>query len=128
MPDTNTSISKGARIAGWILTILPCLLFAMSAAMKFIQPAGFDEGLKHMGWDAGTMKYIGIVELACAAIYLFPRTAVLGAILLTGYMGGAIATHVRVGDMVFTQILIGIVIWFALWLRDSRVKNLIPLN
>lgn len=128
MPDTNTSISKGARIAGWILTILPCLLFAMSAAMKFIQPAGFDEGLKHMGWDAATMKYIGIVELACAAIYLFPRTAVLGAILLTGYMGGAIATHVRVGDMVFTQILIGIVIWFALWLRDSRVKNLIPLN
>lgn len=128
MPDTNTSISKGARIAGWILTILPCLLFAMSAAMKFIQPAGFDEGLKHMGWDPATMKYIGIVELACAAIYLFPRTAVLGAILLTGYMGGAIATHVRVGDMVFTQILIGIVIWFALWLRDSRVKNLIPLN
>lgn len=96
--------------------------------MKLVQPAGFEEGLKPMGWDAGTMKYIGIIELACAAIYLFPRTAVLGAILLTGYMGGAIATHVRVGDMVFTQILIGIVIWFALWLRDSRVKNLIPLN
>lgn len=128
MPDTNTSISRGARIAGWILSILPCLLFTMSAVMKFIQPAGFDEGLKQMGWDAGTMKYIGVVELACVVIYLFPRTAVLGAILLTGYIGGAIATHVRVGDMVFTQILIGIVIWFALWLRDSRVKNLIPLN
>lgn len=128
MPDTNTSISKGARIAGWVLSILPCLLFIMGGIMKLVQPAGFEEGLKPMGWDAGTMKYIGIVELACAAIYLFPRTAVLGAILLTGYMGGAIATHVRVGDMVFTQILIGIVIWFALWLSDSRVKNLIPLN
>lgn len=128
MPDTNTSISKGARIAGWVLSILPCLLFIMGGIMKLVQPAGFEEGLKPMGWDAGTMKYIGIIELACAGIYLFPRTAVLGAILLTGYMGGAIATHVRVGDMVFTQILIGIVIWFALWLRDSRVKNLIPLN
>lgn len=128
MSETNTSIGKGARITGWILSIVLGLLFAMSAVMKFIQPAGFEEGLKHMEWDATTIKYIGVVELACAAIYLFPRTAVLGAILLTGYMGGAIATHVRVGDMVFTQILIGIVIWFALWLRDSRVKNLIPLN
>ncbi|MBL8182520.1 MAG: DoxX family protein [Blastocatellia bacterium] len=128
MSDTNTSISKGARITGWILTIVPCLLFTMSAVMKFIQPAGFDEGLKHMGWDSATMKYIGVIELACVAIYLFPRTAVLGAILLTGYMGGAIATHVRVGDMVFTQILIGVVIWAALWFRDARVKNLIPFN
>ncbi|HMT07869.1 MAG TPA: DoxX family protein [Pyrinomonadaceae bacterium] len=128
MPESSTSISKGARIAGWILSILPCLLLTVSAVMKFIQPAGFDEGLKHMGWDAGVMKYIGVVELACVVIYLFPRTAVLGAILITGYMGGAMATHVRVGDPFFVQLLVGVVAWAGLWLRDARVKNLIPLN
>lgn len=113
---------------GWVISILPCLLLIMSAAMKFIQPTGFDEGLKHMGWDARLMTYLGVVELTCTLLYLIPRTSVLGAILLTAYMGGAIATHVRVGDWVFVQILLGVMIWGGLYLRDVRIRRLIPIR
>lgn len=126
MSDTN--ISKGAKIGGWVMSILPCLLLLMSASMKFIQPAGFDEGLQHMGWTADKMKALGVVEIACTLIYLFPKTAVLGAILLTAYMGGAVATHVRVGDPFWTQILVGVFIWGGLWLRDAGVRSMIPLR
>ena len=130
MPDylNASSISKGAKIGGWVMSILPCLLLLMSASMKFVQPAGFDEGLQHMGWSVDKMKALGIVELSCTLIYLFPKTAVLGAILLTAYMGGAIATHVRVGDPFWTQILVGVFIWGGLYLRDMRIRALIPLR
>lgn len=126
MSDSN--ISKGAKIGGWVLSILPCLLLLMSASMKFIQPAGFEEGLQHMGWTAGQMKTLGIVEIAIVLVYLFPRTAVLGAILITAYMGGAVATHVRVGDPFWTQILVGVFIWGGLWLRDTGIRAMIPLR
>lgn len=126
--EEQQNVSKGMFWGGWVISVLPALLLLMSATMKFIQPAGFDEGLKHMGWDANTIFYIGIVELVCTILYLIPRTAVLGAILLTGYMGGAIATHVRVGDLVIIQVLLGIVIWGGLYLRDERVRRLIPFN
>lgn len=128
MTDSNVPNSKGATVAGWILTILPSLLLIMSATFKFIQPAGFDEGLKLMGWDAGTMFYIGIVEISCVVLYLFPKTAVLGAILIAAYMGGAVATHVRVGDPFWTQILVGVFVWAGLWFRDARVRALIPIR
>lgn len=110
------------------MSILPCLLLLMSASMKFIQPAGFEEGLQQMGWTADKMKYLGVVEIVCTLIYLFPRTAIIGAILLTAYMGGAVATHVRVGDPFWTQILVGVFIWGGLWLRDTTVRSLIPLR
>lgn len=127
--EQQSTVSKGMFWGGWVVSILPCLLLLMSATMKFIQPTGFDEGLKHMGWDAGTMFYIGIVEIACVVIYLFPKTAVLGAILLTAYLGGAVATHTRVGDATFfVPILIGAAIWAGLFMRDARIRQLIPLR
>lgn len=122
------SVSKGASWAGWVIGVLPSLLLLMSAAMKFFPPTGFDEGLRHLGWDAGKMFYIGIVEVFCAVVYLVPRTAVLGAILITAYMGGAIATHVRVGDMFIVQILIGMLVWLGLYLRDPRLRSLLPIR
>lgn len=129
MEDTNAeSVSRGASWAGWIIGVLPSLLLLMSAAMKFIQPTGFDEGLRHLGWDAGKMVYIGIVEVFCAVVYLIPRTAVLGAVLITAYMGGAIATHVRVGDIFIVQILIGMLVWLGLYLRDPRLRSLLPIR
>lgn len=81
-----------------------------------------------MGWSADKMMAIGFVELACTAIYLIPRTAVLGAILLAAYMGGAVATHVRVGDVFFVQVLVGVFVWLGLWLREPRLKALLPLR
>lgn len=126
--ETTSAVSKGALWGGRILSILPCILLLMSGAMKFIRPPGFDEGLAHMGWTADKMTYLGMVEIACVVIYLIPRTAVIGAMLLTAYMGGAIATHARVGDLFLLQILIGMAFWGGLWLRDPRLKQLIPIT
>ncbi len=122
------SPTKNWTTIGWILGVIPSLLLFVSGVMKFIQPAGFEEGLTHMGWRPEQMYAIGAVEILCVLIFLFPKTAVLGAILLTGYMGGAIATHVRVGDIVIVQVLIGMVFWLSLWLRDPRIRQLIPFR
>lgn len=127
--ETNPApVSKGAFWGGWVMSILPSLLLLMSATFKFLQPSGFEEGLQHTGWNSGKMFAIGVVEVACALLYLIPRTSVLGAILLTAYMGGAIATHVRVGDAFYVQILIGVLIWGGLFLREPRLRALIPFK
>jgi hypothetical protein len=81
-----------------------------------------------LGYPESLARPLGIVELACTIIYLVPQTAVLGAILLTGYMGGAIATHVRVGDPYFVQIGMGVMLWLGLYLRDARLRALLPLR
>ena len=128
MPTASTA-SKPARITGWILTILPALLLAFSAVMKFAQPAGMDEETAKMGWPMRYMVVLGVVELVCTVLFLIPRTAVIGAILLTGYLGGAIATHARIGDPALaTGIILGIMIWLALFLREPRLRELIPLR
>ena len=128
MNDANITNTRGAEVAGWILTILPSLLLLMSASMKFIKPNDFEEGIKQMGWEPATMFYIGIVELASVVIYLISRTAVLGAILIVAYMGGAVATNVRVGDPFWTQILLGVFVWAGLWFRYPSVRALIPIR
>jgi hypothetical protein len=120
--------SKPARIVGWILSILPAPLMVMSAVMKFMLPPMAVEGNKHLGWADRLATPLGIVELTVLALYLIPQTAVLGAILLTGYLGGAVATHVRVGDPFFMPVLLGVVFWLGLYLRDTRVRALIPLR
>jgi hypothetical protein len=113
---------------GWVLSILPCLLLFMSASMKFIKPTGFDEGMAHMGWPVSTASPLGILEISCTIIYLIPKTAVLGAILLAAYMGGAVATHVRIGDPFYVQVLVGVLVWLGLWLREPRLRALIPFR
>lgn len=129
MTENQNTVSKGARIAGWVISILPVLLLTMSATFKFLQPGEeFKNGLEQMGWTAETMFKLGFVEIGCVMIYLIPRTSVIGAILLTGYLGGAIATHVRVGDQFVAPLLAGILVWLGLWLRDPRLKALLPLS
>jgi hypothetical protein len=102
------------------------LLF--SAAMKFVKPASVVEGFAHLGYPERLALGLGILELACTVIYVIPRTAVLGAILLTGYLGGAIATHLRIGEPFFMPIILGVLVWGGLFLRDPRVRALIPLR
>jgi hypothetical protein len=113
---------------GWVLSILPCLLLFMSASMKFIKPTGFDEGMEHMGWPMSKAAGLGILEFSCTILYLIPKTAVLGAILLAAYMGGAVATHVRIGDPFFIQVLVGVFAWLGLWLREPRLRALVPFR
>lgn len=120
--------SKSAIWIGWIIGILPVLLFIMSASMKFLKPPEFSEGNAKLGWDESAANILGIVELASALLYVFPRTAILGAVLLTGYLGGAIATHVRVHDAFIIPVIMGIALWVGLWLRDVRIRSLLPLR
>ncbi|MDB6093315.1 MAG: Arginine/ornithine antiporter ArcD [Verrucomicrobia bacterium] len=121
-------VSKKATIIGWILSILPSLLLVFSAVMKFAKPAGMAEGFAHLQIPLSMAGGLGVLELACTVIYLIPRTAVLGAILLTGYLGGAILTHLRVGDPYFVQGLLGVVLWGGVYLRDPRLRALIPFR
>ena len=122
--------SKAALIFGWILSLLPALMLLMSAVMKFMPPNDdMRKGLGDIGWQESQMLALGTLELSCVLIYLFPRTAVLGAILITGYMGGAIATHVRVGDLfIVPHIIIGVFVWLGLFLREPRLRALIPFR
>jgi len=123
-----SSVSKAALITGWIMCILPCLLLIFSAVMKLAHPPQLDEGFAHMGVPISHALGLGLLELSCTVIYLIPRTAVLGAILLTGYMGGAIQTHIRIGDGIIPHVIIGILLWGGLYLRDPRLRILIPLR
>lgn len=113
---------------GRVITVLVSLLFFFSAAMKFVGGAEVKEGMAHLGLPESMTIPLGILEAACTVIYLIPATSVLGAILLAGYMGGAICTHWRVGDPFVGQIAIALVIWLAIYLREPRLKALIPLR
>jgi hypothetical protein len=108
--------------------ILPALMLIMSAVMKFTLNKQAIEGFGHLGWPTNLAIPLGVIELACTILYLFPRTAVLGAILLTGYLGGAIATTVRVGDGFVPALIMGILLWGGLYLRDLRLRQLLPIT
>jgi len=110
------------------MTALAAFSFLPSAYMKLTSDPKVVEGMTKFGWPLGVVFNLGIVELTCVILYLIPRTSVLGAILLTGYLGGAIATHVRVGDAFIVPIIIGVFVWGALWLRCARVRALIPIK
>ena len=125
---TTLQPSKNARITGWILSIHPVLVFSFSAAMKFIMPPEAAKGFEHLGWSPSSAFALGILEITCVILYLIPQTAVLGAILLAGYLGGAIATHARIGEPFVIQAALGIVLWLGLYLREPRLRALIPLR
>jgi uncharacterized membrane protein YphA (DoxX/SURF4 family) len=113
---------------GWIATALPSLVLLMSGGMKLLKPEPIVEGFGKIGWNPDDALALGIVEVACTILYLFPRTAVLGAILLTGYLGGAIATHARLHEPIIPQIVFGVLVWGGLYFRDARLRALLPLR
>lgn len=124
------AVSKGALWTGRVLSALVVALFVMSGVMKLMMKEDAQKDLDPIGWTVSIMGVIGIVELSCAILYAIPQTAVLGAILLTGYLGGACATHVRVGQygMCFAPVVLGVVVWIALYLREQRVRALAPIR
>jgi len=111
-----------SRIAGWVLSVLlAAFLILASASGKFTEWEGKAEMFGKMGWSNEVMFKIGVVEVAISILFLIPRAAFIGAILLSAYLGGAVATHVRVGDSFVPPIVIAVVMWIALGLRDKRV-------
>jgi uncharacterized membrane protein YphA (DoxX/SURF4 family) len=113
---------------GWILTILASLLFVFSAFMKLKGGPDLDKGMEHLGLPASMVLPLAILEITCVALYLIPATSVLGAILLAGYIGGTIVTHWRSGDPFIVNIVLGLVLWLGIYLREPRLKDLIPLR
>lgn len=113
---------------GRILSAIPVLMLLFSGAMKLAKPAPVVEGLAHAGYPESLALALGIVELACTVVYLIPRTSVLGAILLTGYLGGATATHVRIGEPFLIPVVLGMMVWGGLYLRDTHLRALLPLK
>lgn len=133
MTDADSSnISRTALWAGWIMSGIVILFLIMDLTMKLLNlPIVTQTGLT-LGWPAGTARTLGTILLICTALYAYPRTAILGAVLLTGYLGGAVATHLRVDSPLFTHILfgvyLGIMAWGGLWLRDPKLQALFPLR
>jgi uncharacterized membrane protein YphA (DoxX/SURF4 family) len=127
-PASTRVPSRAALYAGWASSVLPAALLLFSASMKFLASPATAEMFGHLGWPEGSAVPLGAVELTCTALFLVPRTAVLGAILLAGYMGGAIATHARIGEPLFVQAGLGVVVWLGLYLREPRLRDLIPLR
>jgi hypothetical protein len=125
-------VSKKMIWAGRIVSALPVLLLLMDGVMKLIKPAPVVEATVGLGYPETVILPLGFVLLVCTVLYAIPRTSVLGAILLTGYLGGAVATHVRVGNPLLTHTLFpiyfGLLIWGGLFLRDGRLRALIPLR
>lgn len=121
-------VSKKTLWAGRVLTTLPALMLLMSGIMKLMKPPELVKEFSRLGWPDDLALGIGIVELVCVTLYVVPRTSVVGAIFLTGYLGGATATHVRIGDSFIAPIILGVVIWLGLYLRDARLRALIPLR
>lgn len=134
---SNTSATSASRWPVWTgrtLSGLVVVFLVMDASMKIAALSIVTESAPTVGWtsDPGFWRAMGVLLLAITALYAWPRTAVLGAILLTGYLGGAVATHLRMSDPLFSHTLfgvyIGVVLWGGLWFRDARVRNLLPFS
>ncbi len=110
------------------ISLLVSLAFLMSGVMKLKGGEELTKGMAHLGLPDSMVLPLAFLELSCAVIYMIPATAVLGAVLLAGYMGGAICTHWRVGDPFITQIVLGVLVWLGLYLREDRLRGLLPLR
>jgi hypothetical protein len=128
---SESAPSKRVLWTGRVLSALPSLVLLMSASMKLFATQNGETRIEKTGWQPEVMTKIGVVELCCLVLYLVPQTAVLGAVLLTGYLGGAIATHVHAGDgigKIATPLVVSLVAWAGLYLREPRLKALLPLR
>lgn len=112
--------------ASWIVSLVPVALLLFSAAMKLMRHPAAVEGFAKFGYPPASLFWIGVVELTCTVLYIIPRTSILGAILLTGYLGGAVNTHVRAGEPFLSPVVVGILLWLGIYLREDRLRALVP--
>ena len=128
---TRNEAPKGQRIAGWIISGLMAAFNLFDAGAKFVQPKPVADAFVRTGWPLELSATLGAILLICTLLYLTPRTAVLGAVLLTGYLGGAVATNLRLENPLFSNTLFpvyfGILVWTGLLLREPRVRAIFPL-
>ena len=124
--------SRKALWAGRVLSALAVLFLVVDATMKLLQLPVAMQVTRQLGYPESAVFALGIVQAVCLVVYLVPRTAVLGAILWTGYLGGAVATHVRVGDPLFSHVLFPVYVaaflWLGIWIRDRRLRAVLPVR
>lgn len=125
---TTPASSKVMVWAGYAISALVIGMMVFSAVVKLGGLFDVGKEFNRLGYSENVIRGIGIVEITCALIYAVPQTAVLGAILLTGYLGGATATHVRIGDPFIPPVIGGMLAWLGLYLRCRRIRELIPLR
>jgi hypothetical protein len=125
-------VAKKRLVTGYIFTALAALFLTFDTVIKVLRLAPAIQATTELGYAAGTVLWIGIIELVCLALYLAPRTSVFGALLLTGYLGGAIATHMRAGSPLLSHTLfpiyVALLIWGGLYLREPRLGLLVPFR
>ena len=123
-------VSKKRLWAGRIISTLPVLFLLFDSVIKLMKIDPVIQSFLELGYPVRLAREIGILELICVLVYAIPRTSVLGAILLAGFLGGATATHVRTGDPLFTHVLfpiyVGAMVWGGLYLRDGRLREFLP--
>lgn len=131
-PALFAATSKTRSRIGWALSALPVLFLTFDSVIKLMAIQPVVESFQQLGYPVSLAPTIGLIELACLVLYVVPRTAALGAVLLTGYLGGAIATHVRLLNPLFSHTLFPIyvaaLVWGGLYLRDARVRALSPFQ
>lgn len=132
VPERAALPSKRRVWTGRVIGGLVTALMLLDAALKIARPAAASAAFVRSGWPLELSVPLGLILLASTVLYAIPQTAVLGAILLTGYLGGAVATNLRLGNPIFSQTLFpvyfGVLVWLPLWLRDRRLGELIPLR
>jgi hypothetical protein len=129
--QSETLTAPQSRLAfwmGWVISAVPVLMLTMSAIMKITKPPEVMEGFEHLGWDETLALPLAVTELACTILYVIPQTAILGAVLLTGYLGGAIATHARIHEQFIMPAAFGILVWLGIYLRDPRLRAILPIR
>lgn len=126
----NTT-SKASRISGWVLTTLIALFLLFDGAMKLVQPKAVLEATARIGFPTRALTGVGIALIVSTLLYVVPATGMLGAVLLTGYLGGAVATQVHAGSSTFETLfpaIFGALVWISMLLRESRLRALLPLR
>lgn len=128
MNPPGAATASRLHVAGKVLTAVAWFGLLGSAYGKLSAQPQMVEMFRKMGFADGALRQFGVLELACMIVYAIPQTSVLGAVLLSGYFGGAIATHVKLGEPFTAPLLIGVLVWTALWLREPRLRALLPLR
>ena len=127
-----TQRSRGLSVTGHVLRGVVVLFLLMDAVMKLLALPVVLQTTAELGYPVTGVRALGLLLLLCTGLYAWPRTAVLGAVLLTAYLGGAVATHVRIDSPLFSHVLfgvyIGVLVWSGLYLRDARIRELLPLR
>ena len=126
------NVTTAQRRTGIALSTVAVLFLLFDAIGKLARPQAVIEGTTQLGYPVSVIVPLGIIQIICLILYIVPRTSLIGALLWTGYLGGAVATHVRIGNPLFSHILfptyVALLLWLGLWLREQRLRVLLPLR